>query len=93
MSVSPPSYRSGTEKTPVILAKAQCQVTPKHAFTIDAVKSKWANYKDTVSEPIRKRAQTQLVREHSATVVLACLATVDDPNIKSGISVRELIST
>ena len=30
-----------------------------------------------VWEPIRKRARTQLVREHSVTVVSARLATVD----------------
>ena len=39
-------------------------------------------------------AHTQLVREHSVTVVSVRLATVQtDPGINSGISVRELIST
>ena len=46
-----------------------------------------------VWEPIGKRAHTQLVREHSATVVLARWATVDWSWQKNGISVRELIST
>ena len=45
-----------------------------------------------VWEPIRKRAHTQLVMEHSATVVSARWATGTDSGIKSGISVRELIS-
>ena len=44
-------------------------------------------------EPIRKRAHTQLVREHLVTVVSACRATVDWFWHKSGISVRKLIST
>ena len=46
-----------------------------------------------VWEPIRKWAHTQLVREHSATVISARWATVDWSWHKSGISVRELIST
>ena len=40
-------------------------------------------------QPIRKRAHTQLVREHSVTVV----SLWTDPGLKSGISVRKLIST
>ena len=45
-------------------------------------------------EPIRKRAHTQLVREHLATVVSQLAEPLwTDPSIKSGISVRELIST
>ena len=46
-----------------------------------------------VWEPMRTRAQTQLVREHSVTVVSAYWATVDWSWHKSGISVRELILT
>ena len=45
-------------------------------------------------EPIRKRAHTQLVREHLATVVSQLAEPLwTDPSIKSEISVRELIST
>ena len=39
---------------------------------------------------IRKRAHTQLVREHSVTVAEPLLT---DPGIKSGIKVHELIAT
>ena len=46
-----------------------------------------------VWEPIRKQVHTQLVREHLVTVVSAHWATVDWSWHKSGISVRELIST
>ena len=48
---------------------------------------------DLVWEPIRKPAHTQLVMVHSATVISAREALRTDPGIKSGISVRELIST
>ena len=46
-----------------------------------------------VWEPTQKRVHPQIVREHSATVVSARWATVGWSGIKSGISVRELIST
>ena len=46
-----------------------------------------------VWEPTKKRAHTQLVREHSVTVVSARWAIVDWPSdLMSGVSVRELIS-
>ena len=44
-------------------------------------------------EPNRKRAQTQRVREHSATVVQLAEPLWTDSAVESGISVRELIST
>ena len=52
------------------------QVTPKHAYTrtLNPTKSEWADYAAIQAQcgnPIRKRAHTQLVREHSATVVSA----------------------
>ena len=48
------------------------QVISKHAYIFDPTKSEWADYAAVlVWEPIRKRAHTQLVREHSATVVSA----------------------
>ena len=60
--------------------KCRWQVTPKHAYNLDPAKSEWADYasvKSIVWEPIRKQAHTQLVREHSATAISACWATVD----------------
>ena len=38
VSVSPPSYHSGMQKTPVILPKVQV------AYTLDPTKSEWADY-------------------------------------------------
>ena len=51
--------------------KCRWQVTPKHSYTLDPTKSEWAvcRYPGIVCEPPWKRAHTQLVREHSATVV------------------------
>ena len=54
--------------------RCRWKVTPKHGYTFDPTKSEWAGYArcpGIVWEPIRKRAHTQLVREHSATVVSA----------------------
>ena len=48
---------------------------------------------DIVWEPIRKRAHTQLVREHSATSSQLAEPLWTDTGLKSGISVHELIST
>ena len=59
--------------------KCRWQVIPKHAYTLDPSKSEWADYAAVQAEweSIRKRAHTQLVREHSVTVVSARWATVD----------------
>ena len=58
-----------------VCQKCRWQVTSKHAYTFDPTKPEWANYicrcPGSVWEPIRKRAHTQLVREHSATLVSA----------------------
>ena len=54
--------------------KCRWQVTPKQANILDPTKSEWADlcrYPGIVWEPIRKRAHTQLIREHSVTVVSA----------------------
>ena len=50
------------------------QVTSEDAYTFEPTKSEWADYNrcpGIVWDPIRKRAHTQLVREHSVTVVSA----------------------
>ena len=48
---------------------------------------------DIVWESIRKPAHTQLAREHSVTMSQLAEPLWTDPGLKSGISVRELIST
>ena len=44
VSVLPLCYRSSTQKTVVILPKCRWQVTHKHAYTLDPMKSEWAGY-------------------------------------------------
>ena len=53
--------------------KCRWQDTLKHAYILDPTKSEWADYavEQAAWEPIKKRAHTQLVREHMATVVSA----------------------
>ena len=82
VSVPPPCYGSGTKKTLVILPKNSGGggVKNKHAYTLDQTKSAWVDYATVQAQcgnPIRKRAHTQLVREHSATAVSVHWATVD----------------
>ena len=82
-SVSVPSRVTAvTRKRPrSFCQKRRWQVTPKHAHTFDPTKSEWADYAAVrlgiVLETFRKRAHTQLIREHLATVVSARRATVD----------------
>ena len=59
------------------------------------MKLEWADYASIQAqwEPILKRAHTQLVREHSATVVSLAEPLWTDSGVKGGISVREQIST
>ena len=53
--------------------------------------NQWADY--AVEAQCGNWAHTQLIREHSSTVVSTCWATVDLPGLKSGIGVRQLTST
>ena len=80
VSDPPPCYHSGTLKSPVILPKVQVA-----GYTWTSIRH-WPNEVGVnwlchcpgiVLEPIRKQAHTQLVREHSTTVVSAWWATVD----------------
>ena len=70
VSVPPPCYRSGTYKTPAILPKVHIL---QYACTLDRTKSEWAEcaVQAWCGNRAGKRAQTQFVREYSATVVLA----------------------
>ena len=61
-------------KDPGLCQKRRWQVTPKHAYTLDPVKSELADYATCpgiVWEPIRKLTHTQIIREHSVTVISA----------------------
>ena len=74
VSVPPPCYRNGTLKTPVILPKVQVAGYTLTRIHVDPTKSEWADYAAVQAwceNLFGKRAHTQLVREQSATVVLA----------------------
>ena len=63
--------------------------TPMTQWSWSGLNMPLSRYSVGTYQPIRKRAHTQLVREHSVTVV----SLWTDPGLKSGISVRKLIST
>ena len=70
--------------------------TPKHAYTFDPTKSEWADYV-AVQAQCGKLSGNELTRNSSGnprsqSSQLAGLLWTD-PGLKSGISVRELIST
>ena len=72
------------------------QVTPKHAYTLDPTKSEWADYA-AVQAQCGNLSVNELARNLSGNVRPQS-SQLDgplwtDPGIKSGISVRELIST
>ena len=74
----------------------QVQVTPTHAYTLDPTKSEWADYA-AVQAQCGNLSGNELTRDSLwntqplSSHVAEPLWT--DPGLKSGISVRELIST
>ena len=66
-----PCYRSDTKKTLLILPKVQVQVTTKHEYKRDPTKSGRCGLccPRIVWDLSGKRPHTQLVKEHSFTVV------------------------
>ena len=74
--------------------KCRWQVTPKHAYTFDPMKSEWADY-SAVQAKCGNRSRDKLTRNSGNTQSQSCQLAEplwSDPGIKSGISVRELIS-
>ena len=92
--VPPPCYRNDTYNTPVILPKVQ--VTPKKAYTFDPTKLQWADYA-AVQAKCGNLSGNDLTRNLSGNIRPQSSKLAEplwtDPGIKSGISVRELIST
>ena len=69
-----PRVTAAARKRPLSFCqKCRWQVTPTHACTLGPTKSEWADYAVQVkSENLSgKRADTQLVKKHTATVVSA----------------------
>ena len=78
----PPLVTAMARKRPwSFCQKCRWQVTPKHIYTLDPMKSELADFAAVslgiVWEPIRKRAHMQLIRKQSVTVISARWATVD----------------
>ena len=71
--------------------KCRWQVTPKHAYTLDPSKSEWADYAAVQAERGNlSRNSSGNTRSQSSQLAEPLWI---DPGLKSGISVRELIST
>ena len=76
--------------------KCRWQVTPKHAHTLDPTKLEWADYAAVQAE-CGNLLGNKLTRNSSGNTQLKSSQLVEplwtDPGIRSGISVRDLIST
>ena len=76
--------------------KCRWQVTPKHAYTLDPTNSEWADYA-AVQAQCGNLSGDELTRNLSGNIRPQSSQLAEplwtDPGIKSGISVRELIST
>ena len=95
--IPPPCYRSGTYKRPrSFCQKCKWQVTSKHAYTLYPSKSEWADYASVQAE-CGNLSGNELTRNSSRNTrsQLSQLAEPlwTDPCLKSGISVRVLISS
>ena len=76
--------------------KFRWQVTPKHAYTLDPTKSEWAYYA-VVRAYCGNLSANELTRSLSGNIRPQSSQLAEPlwtgPDIKSGISVRDLIST
>ena len=76
--------------------RCRWQVTPKHAYTLDASKSEWADYAGVQAE-CGNLSGNELTRNSSGNTRSQSSQLAEalwtDPGLKSGISLRELIST
>ena len=91
----PPRVATMARKTPrSFCQKCRSQVTPKHAHTLDSKKSEWAVFVQTLCENL---SVNELARNLSGNIQPQSSQSAEplwtDPGLKSGISVRELIST
>ena len=72
------------------------QVTPKHTYTLDPSKQEWADYA-TVQAESGNLSENELTCNSSGNTRLQSSQLTEplwtDPGLKSGISLRELIST
>ena len=76
--------------------KCGWHVTPKHAYTLDRTKSKWADYAavqawcgNLLGNELTRNSSGNIRSQSSQLAEPLCT----DPDLKSGIDERELIST
>ena len=76
--------------------KCRWPVTPKHAYTLDQTKSEWTDYAAD-QEECGNLSGNELTRNSSENTRLQSSQLAEllwtDPDLKSGIRVREIIST
>ena len=76
--------------------KCRWQVAPEHAYTLDPTKSEWADYA-AVQAQSENLLGKELTRNSSGNTQPQSSQLAEplwtDPGVKSGISVRVLIST
>ena len=96
VSVAPPVLPQWHAKDPAFCQTCRWQVIPKYAYILDQTKSEWADYA-AAQAWCGNLSGNKLTRNLSgdfrpqSSQFAEPLRT--DPSIKSGISVRELIST
>ena len=96
VSVPPPCYRSGSKRPQSFYQKCRWQVTPKHAYILDPSKSGWAGYAAVQAE-CGNLSGNELTRNSSGNTRLQSSQLAEPlwtvPDRRSGISLRELISS
>ena len=97
VSVPPPLVTAvARERLRSFCQKCRWQVTSKHAFIFSPTKSEWADYAAAHAE-CRNLSGNELTRNSSGNIRLQSSQLAEplwtDPDRKSGISLRELIST
>ena len=77
--------------------KCRWQVTPRHSYTLDPMKSEWADYSCPGIASVGTSQGIELTRSSTETARLQSSQLAEplwiDPGVKSGVSVRKLHST
>ena len=77
---------------------SRCEVTPKHAYILDPTKLEWltvplSRHSEVTYQETSSYATRQGTLGHSRLCWLSHCGPWTDPGVKSGISVRKLLST
>ena len=92
----PPATEVARKRPQSLCQKRRWQITTKHAYTLDPTKSEWSDYA-TVQAKCGNLSGNELTRNLYGNIRPQSSQLAEpqwtDPGIKSGISVRDLIST